>query len=307
MIRKVMAKAALAASLTLVAGFAQTPAELLQKGIYTQETAGDLDGAIQIYRQVVGLASNQPAIAAQAQFRLTESLLQKGDLAGAGPEFETLARSYSGQQELVDAMGQRLRTIAANGPAQLLGSFQNGRYHHYWTGVELTQPPGWTFKGQMARPDGWDRVDLIDGAGKAGTALVVIRRAPGTGQSAGQGDDGGWQSVGAITNAQGVLTDIDTVLQQRLQAKLTNQRQDSQGYHSYAYRPGSVQHRTVGGRQALSAVADYKDDKGAAMNEYVVFVATEKSRVFFSVLAAATDFQAVMARFEPIVSTAVVP
>ena len=30
---------------------AQAPAELLQKGIYLQETAGDLDGALQIYRQ----------------------------------------------------------------------------------------------------------------------------------------------------------------------------------------------------------------------------------------------------------------
>ena len=31
---------------------AQSPADQLQKGIYAQETAGDIDGAIKIFRQV---------------------------------------------------------------------------------------------------------------------------------------------------------------------------------------------------------------------------------------------------------------
>ena len=35
----------------------QTAAEELQKGIFTQETAGDPDGAIDIYRQIVNTGS----------------------------------------------------------------------------------------------------------------------------------------------------------------------------------------------------------------------------------------------------------
>jgi len=41
---------AMAASLMVMTGYAQTAAEQMQKGIYRQETADDLDGAISIYR-----------------------------------------------------------------------------------------------------------------------------------------------------------------------------------------------------------------------------------------------------------------
>ena len=42
----------------------QTAAEELQKGIFTQETAGDPDGAIDIYRQIVNTGSTPREIAA---------------------------------------------------------------------------------------------------------------------------------------------------------------------------------------------------------------------------------------------------
>jgi hypothetical protein len=57
---------ALLAALLLVAGAsAQTTADLLQQGIHTQESAGELDRAIAIYRQVV--ASPNKELASQAQ------------------------------------------------------------------------------------------------------------------------------------------------------------------------------------------------------------------------------------------------
>jgi hypothetical protein len=56
----------------------QTAAEELQKGIFTQETAGDPDGAIDIYRQIMNRGSTPREIAAQAQYRLGEALLKKG-------------------------------------------------------------------------------------------------------------------------------------------------------------------------------------------------------------------------------------
>lgn len=106
--------AAAIASLVLAAipTAAQTTAELLQKGIYAQETEGNLDNAILIYRQIVNSAPSQRDLAAQAQYRLAQALLQKGDLATASKEFERLARDYSDQSNLVSSLAAQLRTAA---------------------------------------------------------------------------------------------------------------------------------------------------------------------------------------------------
>ena len=102
-ISKFMAAAVLAAALA-VPGSAQSASELLQKGIYTQETAGDLDGAIQIFREIVSSAPAQHEIAAEAQYRLAQALVRKGDLTGAALEFQKLARDYSEYQALISRM-----------------------------------------------------------------------------------------------------------------------------------------------------------------------------------------------------------
>ena len=75
---KCLAKVVLVLLPLVTAGFGQSVAELLEKGIYTQETIGNLDGAIQIYRQILKSAPKQREYAAQAQYRLTECLLGKG-------------------------------------------------------------------------------------------------------------------------------------------------------------------------------------------------------------------------------------
>jgi outer membrane protein assembly factor BamD (BamD/ComL family) len=83
-----------AAAVSAVPVAAQTAAELLQKGIYAQETEGKLDDAIQIYRQIVNSAPNPREIGAQAQYRLAQALLQKDDTNGAAQEFARLTRDY---------------------------------------------------------------------------------------------------------------------------------------------------------------------------------------------------------------------
>jgi hypothetical protein len=96
--------------------YPQTAAELMQKGIYTQETAGDLDGAIAIYRQIVNSGSSPRDIAAQAPYRLAQTLLQKGDLGNAATEFSNLARSYADYARLVSSMASHAReSVAAGG------------------------------------------------------------------------------------------------------------------------------------------------------------------------------------------------
>ena len=88
---------------------AQTAAELLQKGIYDQETAGDLDGAIAIYHQIVNSGSSPRDVAAQAQYRLAQSLLQKGDLPNGAQEFSNLARNYADYGKLVSSLATQAR------------------------------------------------------------------------------------------------------------------------------------------------------------------------------------------------------
>jgi tetratricopeptide (TPR) repeat protein len=104
MMRKKLAGLVLAVCITATPGLAQTTTELLQKGIYAQETEGNLDNAILIYRQIVNSAPSQRDLAAQAQFRLAQALLQKGDLTSAAQEFDKLATDYSDYRNLVGSL-----------------------------------------------------------------------------------------------------------------------------------------------------------------------------------------------------------
>ena len=97
----------LAAAFLGVPMAAQTAAELLQKGIYAQETEGKLDDAIQIYRQIVNSAPNPREVGAQAQYRLAQALLQKGDTNGAAQEFARLARDYSEYSSVISQLARQ--------------------------------------------------------------------------------------------------------------------------------------------------------------------------------------------------------
>jgi tetratricopeptide (TPR) repeat protein len=98
-----------AALLAVVPCFGQTAAELLQKGVYAQETEGNLDNAILIYRQIVNSAPSQRDVAAQAQYRLAQALLQKGNLTEASREFERLARDYADYGSLVSSLAGQIQ------------------------------------------------------------------------------------------------------------------------------------------------------------------------------------------------------
>jgi outer membrane protein assembly factor BamD (BamD/ComL family) len=78
----------------------QSAADLLQKGIHAQETVGDVDGAIQIFRQVAASPTANKVLAAQAQYQLVVCMLQKGDRAAARKELDLLARNFPDQADL---------------------------------------------------------------------------------------------------------------------------------------------------------------------------------------------------------------
>jgi hypothetical protein len=81
---------------------AQTAPDLLQKGIYLQETMGDLDGAIKAYRQVAQLAQGSRPSAAQALYRLGVCLGKKNQEAEAAQTFQKVIDEYPEQTDVVE-------------------------------------------------------------------------------------------------------------------------------------------------------------------------------------------------------------
>lgn len=93
---------AVVATMALAHGaMAASVSELLEKGIYTEETVGNLDQAITIYEKVVAEAKANQSLAAQAQFRLGQCLLKQGKKAEATAAFQKLISGFPGEKELV--------------------------------------------------------------------------------------------------------------------------------------------------------------------------------------------------------------
>src|ERR1700693_905452 len=100
--------------------YAQTaptsPSELLEKGIYNQDTKGDLDSAIAIYQQVVAEASSNLSLAAQAQFRLGQCYLKKNRPADATAAFEKLIHDFPNEKQLIAQAREYLPGALTLGP-----------------------------------------------------------------------------------------------------------------------------------------------------------------------------------------------
>ena len=99
---KITGLLAIAISLAVAApGRAASPSELLEQGIYDEETKGDLDAAANAYRQAVVEARPGWAAAAQAQLRLGVCCYKKKDFASGAAAFDQVIKSYPEQKELV--------------------------------------------------------------------------------------------------------------------------------------------------------------------------------------------------------------
>ncbi|MFH1920031.1 MAG: tetratricopeptide repeat protein [Planctomycetota bacterium] len=98
----------------LIAGLAVTMAaraesveERLHKGVYQEETVGDLEAAMKIYQEIVADAkANRPHVA-QAKYRLGMCHVKKGENEKAVATFEELIKEFPGQANLLEqARGQ---------------------------------------------------------------------------------------------------------------------------------------------------------------------------------------------------------
>jgi tetratricopeptide (TPR) repeat protein len=254
---------------------AQTVAEQMQKGIYAQDTAGNLDEAIAIYRRILGSGPAPRGVAATAQFRLTQALAQKGDLDAAQREFQTLTLVYAEYRDLIAALAKRL--VAAN----LAQRAQRGiardytYYRHTATGAELTHMLGTSFQGDFDSFDG-GQVAVFAGHFLAVSVWLKPQTQHPNDLAAAVRND--------LAMAPGRRTDLD----------------------GWTVRQESVRPGGGADRQWLSAVADYTD-QGKKMVELLTWYRTTKSHVFFFARVPAEQLDANQSKFEKMVAAAVIP
>jgi hypothetical protein len=105
MLKKGALSIVIAAILTSVsASAADSPSDLLERGIYTEETVGDLAKAIEIYQKIISQAEANRKFVAQAQFRLGKCLLKQGKQKDAEKALSELVDRFKDspeQKELV--------------------------------------------------------------------------------------------------------------------------------------------------------------------------------------------------------------
>jgi len=101
------AKATLLLSLTIGLGgvlagtAAAATSELLEQGLFAEETKGDLAAAIQFYQQAITEGQNDQTLTALAQYNLGVCEFKRQRFAEARAAFEKLVSDYPGQKELV--------------------------------------------------------------------------------------------------------------------------------------------------------------------------------------------------------------
>jgi Tol biopolymer transport system component len=105
---------AILAATLVTAGPAESPQllpELLEKAIFTEETVGDLDRAIELYEEIVSRTEANRTYGAQAQFRLGMCQLKKGNEDKAVAALQKLVADFPRQAELVEQARARLLAL----------------------------------------------------------------------------------------------------------------------------------------------------------------------------------------------------
>jgi hypothetical protein len=88
------------ATSTASAAGSESPTVLLEKGIYQEETVGDIDAAMKIYQQIGDQAKSVRGAAAQALYRLGGCYLKKKQNLEAMRVFNALLASYPDEKDL---------------------------------------------------------------------------------------------------------------------------------------------------------------------------------------------------------------
>jgi carboxyl-terminal processing protease len=90
---------------------AASAAELLEKGIYTEETKGELKAAVQIYKQLVEDPRAERSLVAQAQLRLGLCQLKLGNKPQAISALDRLTQEFPDKDKLLEIVEQRMPQV----------------------------------------------------------------------------------------------------------------------------------------------------------------------------------------------------
>src|SRR6185503_14286144 len=116
-------------------GRAASAAELLEKGIYTEETKGDLKAALQIYKQLADDPRADRSLVAQAQLRLGLCQLKLGNKPQAISALDRLTQEFPDKDKLLEVVEQRM-------PQVLDEIVQQIERNYFQEVVRRDRPPG---------------------------------------------------------------------------------------------------------------------------------------------------------------------
>ena len=91
---------------------AESALVMLEKGIYAEQTKGDVDAAVKIYQKILDDTQANRKFVAQAQYRLGVCYTKKKQTDKAVAAFKTLIATYGEQEALVALARERLKTLA---------------------------------------------------------------------------------------------------------------------------------------------------------------------------------------------------
>ena len=95
---------------------AESPALLLEKGVFAEETKGDIDAAIKIYKQITDDAQANRKYVAQAHYRLGACLIKQKQYAKATPVLREFIANFPNETKLVAQAQKHLRRSEVKSP-----------------------------------------------------------------------------------------------------------------------------------------------------------------------------------------------
>ncbi|MBI4325638.1 MAG: tetratricopeptide repeat protein [Chloroflexi bacterium] len=103
--------AAVVCSCALTLSAADSVSVLLQKGIFAEETEGNLDSAIQIYQKIVEESEANRSVAAQAQYRLGMCQMKRGKKDEAESAFRKIISQFADQTDVAAIARERITEL----------------------------------------------------------------------------------------------------------------------------------------------------------------------------------------------------
>ena len=185
---------------------------------------------------------------------------------------------------LTAAVLSSMTPSSAQAPRPAFGGVQNGRYHHFRTGINFAVPAGWTVLVAGPSSDGGEMVTLRDSVTDRALSvwMIVTKASP--------------EGAAAIRPADWYRNAVGMKIRQRY----------DQGLRDYWVAAETIQERTIGGRSALSARGEFTED-GQRVSECLTWIVGDNARAFFFTRTPKSNLDLVQLRFDELVATAVIP